>query len=577
MALGAIKAGATFVEAYLKDNTPKQLKAMQQRFKATGAAIARVGAGIAAFGAAGVGFATGAVIQFARVGDQIDKMSQRTGVGAEALSTLGFAADRSGASLADVENGVRGMQRQILNLRDGLSTAVDSFDQLGISIESLDGLSPDEQFKLIASRLTEVTDESTRAGLAMRVFGRSGTALLPMLADMESLQAEAKRLNLEISGPQAKAAAEFTDAWGDVKSQFGAIVTQIGAALAPSLTKLLNTLTPVISSVIEWIKNNPGMVQGIAAMFTGAAALGSALVGLGVAIMFIIPALSALWSAGSAVIGFVFTPLGAGVIAAAAAIGVLGYGLYQLIDWFLKTTETGKYLVAMFNEVYAVATKVMGGIFNAIAKGDLQLAGEIAMDGLKIAFQAGLNELRPFWHSFLDFMFKNFGTAIKGISNALAKAVAAMAQTLSTALELAGFKSAAEKVTSLKEGVENFNLGINALTDEKKRKQILADATKAGDDALADLIKGLQEKLDRAKIETAADTPAAIAAASGGMPGMADISRSSFGTFSAAQALALGSGSNGIDKQQLQVAQRQEKALNKIVRNTGLPPGWAIQ
>ena len=62
----------------------------------------------------------------------------------------------------------------------GLKTATDSLDALGISIASLEGLSPEQQFQAFANALAGVEDASTRAALAQDIFGRSGTELLPL-------------------------------------------------------------------------------------------------------------------------------------------------------------------------------------------------------------------------------------------------------------------------------------------------------------------------------------------------------------------------------------------------------------
>jgi len=118
----------------------------------------------------------------------------------EALSELGYAADRSGADLASLEKGTRCMQRSIYDMERGLSTAVDAFGDMNLSIRDLRGLSPEEQFTLIADRLGQVEDASRKAAIAQQIFGRAGTMLLPMFEDgaksMSALRAETRRIGL---------------------------------------------------------------------------------------------------------------------------------------------------------------------------------------------------------------------------------------------------------------------------------------------------------------------------------------------------------------------------------------------
>ena len=70
------------------------------------AAVRKAATGLAIAGAAAIiGFATGAIKNFADLGDELDKMSQRTGLSVENLSALKFAAEQSGASLAVYREG----------------------------------------------------------------------------------------------------------------------------------------------------------------------------------------------------------------------------------------------------------------------------------------------------------------------------------------------------------------------------------------------------------------------------------------------------------------------------------------
>ena len=149
------------------------------------------------------------------MGDALDKMSLRTGVSAEALSELGFAAEQAGADLETLENGLKFMQRSLVDAAKGSATAQQALSLLGLSVADLAGLSPDQQFKALADRLSQVTDPALRTALAMEIFGRAGTKLLPLLssgaAGIEELQQQARSLGLTVSTQTAKEAAELND------------------------------------------------------------------------------------------------------------------------------------------------------------------------------------------------------------------------------------------------------------------------------------------------------------------------------------------------------------------------------
>jgi hypothetical protein len=68
----------------------KGLRASVERFRDFGKKIAGIGAGIGGLGSVISAPFIGAAMQFAATGDQLDKMSIRTGVAVEELSTLGI-------------------------------------------------------------------------------------------------------------------------------------------------------------------------------------------------------------------------------------------------------------------------------------------------------------------------------------------------------------------------------------------------------------------------------------------------------------------------------------------------------
>jgi hypothetical protein len=69
------QAGAAYVELWVMRNA-------QRRVQDFGANLLKVGASVTAAGAAITGVITKALSHFASVGDELDKMSQRTGVAA---------------------------------------------------------------------------------------------------------------------------------------------------------------------------------------------------------------------------------------------------------------------------------------------------------------------------------------------------------------------------------------------------------------------------------------------------------------------------------------------------------------
>lgn len=221
----------------------------QKGAKATTSAIARVGQSVkrmgafAAVGATAAGTALfGLAKSSASTGDNIHKMALRTGASTEALSELAFAAEQSGSDIDTVERGFKGMARTLLNAERGLSTSTDVLSMLGLSIQQLQGLKPEDQFSLIAQKISEVPDATQRAALSMQIFGKAGADLGPLLQEgaggIAKLRAEASSLGRTITQEEANNAAAFTDSLNRLQSGFASATRNLGSAILPTLTKI---------------------------------------------------------------------------------------------------------------------------------------------------------------------------------------------------------------------------------------------------------------------------------------------------------------------------------------------------
>jgi len=167
-----IRAGRAFVELFADDSKlVRGLRAAERKLKAFGANIRNMGLKMAGLGAAAVAPMLAAAKTFSSMGDEVAKMAKRTGVSVEALSEFRFVASQTGTEFESLEMGFRRMQRSIYDAGRGLSTAKDALADLGLKFEDLDGLAPEVQFKVLADRISQVEDPTTRAAIAMTLFG----------------------------------------------------------------------------------------------------------------------------------------------------------------------------------------------------------------------------------------------------------------------------------------------------------------------------------------------------------------------------------------------------------------------
>jgi len=410
-----IRAGQAFVELFADDSRlVRGLNAASKKLKDWGQSVTAAGQKMLTTGMAAVGGMFGATSVFATMGDTLEKASQRTGITVERLSELAYAAEQSGADLATLEAGVRRMQKTIAEAAGGSESALEALVNLGLSVQQLAGLSPDQQFTLIADRLAQIADPAQRAAAAMKVFGQAGTQLLPMVADgaagIEALSQRARDLGLVMSTEDAQAAVVFGDLVSDLWKTVKMGVFVIGAALAPILSDLTERVMGVITSVSDWIKQNKDVVVTVfkvaAAVAVGGAALivlGGILSGLG----FAFGTLASIATGVGTVLGVIGTVLGAIL----SPVGLVIAALASLAGYLIYTSGVGgkalRWLGDQFNVLKEWAIATWQGIADAIAAGDLQLAVKIAWLAIKLQWQRGISALMTWWRNFTGF-FSDF-------------------------------------------------------------------------------------------------------------------------------------------------------------------------
>ena len=408
MAKRAIKAGKAEVEIGIRSRIASGSKQVSADLKKLGGGIARTGRNILGLATAAAAPLAGMTLAFASAGDKLDKMSKRTGVSVKALSELAFAAEQSGSSIDSVEKGIRGMQRSLLNAEMGSKAASDALASIGLSANELSGMSPEDQFTAIADAIAKVQDPSKRAALAMQLFGRAGSELLPMLAEnaegIAELREEANELGRTMSEEDAKAAAELTDAMNRVKSTLIGTKNQIGAALAPAMTKLAGLISATTKTIVPFVKENKHLVQLFAAGIIAIGGLGAGLVTIG---GLLIGAGMAVGAFGT-LLGVLFSPLGLAI----GGIAALGLALKKYTNIGGGAIEA---LRARFGPLVKDVGKAVGAIVAALQAGDMEKAWELTSDLIELVWIDMTEEIRSAWISMMKFILSTGDSIAIGI------------------------------------------------------------------------------------------------------------------------------------------------------------------
>jgi hypothetical protein len=381
-----IRAGKAFVELSLQDKFSKGIDAASKKLKDWGQNISNVGKWAAAAGAAITGPLLAAAKLSADSGAALYDMSRRTGLAAEFLSTLGYAADRTGADLNTVEGAVKRMQKSLAGMADEMEGTTGKLDMLGLSAADLVGQSPEQQFLKIAKAIAAIHDPTTKAAAAMSVFGRSGTSIIPLLEDFDSLQARAKELGFVRSTDSVIQAKALSDAMYDATRATKSLIGAMVSGIIPVLREKTQTIMRVTLAVRDFVKEHKDLVVIVFKAATAVGLIGSALFLVGTYISALGPFLGVakiLFSALASPLGLVTLGL---IAATAAAIYFSGNGA-TVLAWLGK----------QFNALKGIATTALGGIGDALAAGDISLAAQILWTALKLAWIQGTRDLRETW------------------------------------------------------------------------------------------------------------------------------------------------------------------------------------
>jgi lambda family phage tail tape measure protein len=209
----------------------------------------------------------GAMVKSAvNLGDELGKMSARTGVAQGALIGL-----RNAAALSDVENeklqaGLTRLNVAMVAAADGNAAAEAKFKRLGISVKNAAGeVRPTDQvFKDLGDRFKDMPNGAEKAAAAVSIFGKAGADLIPLLnGGREAMEA----FNFELSDEFAARSELFNDTLTILGFKTEGFKLQLADALLPALQSILEVFGDLFNTDQDWtalFKVIEGVIRGIA-------------------------------------------------------------------------------------------------------------------------------------------------------------------------------------------------------------------------------------------------------------------------------------------------------------------------
>lgn len=243
-----------------KDQASDKMKGLGQEAASTEQKLTSLGTAATVMGAAIMAAITSSIMAFTSLGDQLQKLSLRTGISVEALSEMKYIAERSGVNIDMLAKAVQKLQRAVVEAEEGTETYVSAFERIGISVDDLKGKSPEELFYTVATALNVVEDHGTKVATAMDLMGGAGERLMPIFAstseELQNMRDRAEELNLVFTEDSANAAAEFNDRLDDLKDSLKMLMATFGELATEVLLPMIEKLTDIIAKVTDWAKEH---------------------------------------------------------------------------------------------------------------------------------------------------------------------------------------------------------------------------------------------------------------------------------------------------------------------------------
>lgn len=213
--------------------------------------------------------------EIAEYGDNIDKMSQKMGLSAQAHQEWDAIMQHSGTSIESLQAGMK-------TLANAVENGNGAFERLGITQEQIASMNNEDLFSATITALQNVENETERTYLAGQLLGRGATELGALLntsaEDTEAMRQRVHELGGVMSDEAVKAAAAYQDSLQDMQTAVTGLGRGILSDLMPGLTKLMDGFTSLVTgeenagdlikdgvgSIADSVKNSIGSVTTVA-------------------------------------------------------------------------------------------------------------------------------------------------------------------------------------------------------------------------------------------------------------------------------------------------------------------------
>ena len=183
----------------------------------------------------------------AAAGDRIDKQSQVLGMSRQEYQEWDYIMSQNGMTIDSMSTSMKTLNNLMLSAQESGGEAADSIAQLGLHVGELEALSQEGQFEAVVKAFQKMPAGAQKSALAVKIFGRQGMQMLPLLnssaTSIDELRAKAQELGFVMSDEAVDASVEYTDALDTMQRTFNGIKYAVGAKLLPAFTNVMEKVS----------------------------------------------------------------------------------------------------------------------------------------------------------------------------------------------------------------------------------------------------------------------------------------------------------------------------------------------
>ena len=341
----------------------QQIKAAGEAMKSFGDKVSEAGQKFKGISTAAGGVVTalaGLGYKSVTAADELNTLSQQTGLTTDELQKMQYASDFVDVSFED-------MTSAVTKTKKAMTGHADLWESLGVSVTNADGSMRDatDVFFESLEALSKIENETERDQAAMELFGKSADSLAGIIDDggaaLKQYGEEAEEMGVILGEDTVNDLNSINDVLDKLKKQASGTLGKLGATVAKTLAPALQKALKIMDKISDKLSQlTPQQAETILKIAGIVAAIAPALT-IGGKVIKIIGSITS-------VIGTVVGVLGGPLTIAIAAVIAVGVLLYKNWD---KIKETAQKLYAdlknTWNNIKSTISTTMDAVKNGLS------------------------------------------------------------------------------------------------------------------------------------------------------------------------------------------------------------------